>query len=141
MLRCLACSRCCVHIGGVGSGLTCRRTCASCSVWLILCNYTLVSSVQAGLCLPDAFHDTNKHSHLPGAFKWKMEPKSSVHQSASPPASLGHINWHVNAPETGGIIVGTDACSLQPIYFYLEHLHCMKPSIITTVNRDVFVFI
>lgn len=43
--------------------------------------------------------------------------------------------------EAACVIIGTDAHSLQPIYFRLNHLLCMKPSIITTVNIDIFVFI
>lgn len=122
-------------------GLTCRRVCTFCLVWPILSNCTLVSSAKARLCLPVVFHDTNKHSHLRGAFRQKMEPKSSMQQRASSPASWGNIKWNTYAAETGCTIIGPDAYSLWPIYFYLKHLPCMKPSIITTVNRDVFVFI
>lgn len=98
-------------------------------------------SLLQRLCLPDVFHDTNKHSHRPRAFRQKMEPKSSMQQRASSPASQGNVKWSTYATETGCIIIGPDAYSLWPIYFYLKHLPCMKPSIITTVNRDVFVFI
>ena len=58
-----------------------------------------------------------------------------------PSCRRGDINRDANAKESGCIIIGTDAYSLQPIYFYLKHLRCMKLSIITAVNRDVFVFI
>ena len=136
-----ASSRYCAHTWWVGAGLTCHRVCTFCLVWPILSNCTLVSSAKARLCLPVVFHDTNKHSHLCGAFRQKMEPKSSMQQRASSPASWGNIKWNTYAAETGCTIIGPDAYSLWPIYFYLKHLPCMKPSIITTVNRDVFVFI
>lgn len=52
---------------------------------------TLAFSVKSRLCLPDEFHDTNKHSHLPGALR-KCSMKHSISFSASP----GNINWNIH---------------------------------------------
>lgn len=58
------------------------------SVW---CESNSIIAVKSRLCLPDAFHDTNKHSPLPGALR-----KCSMKQSISFFASPGNMNWNIH---------------------------------------------